>query len=87
MSYSIEIKEEARQDIFQATSWYATRSTNLHFRLIKQIEVTLKSILNDPGTYKKIYKNFRQASLKKFPYVIINEFNKHCNYIQCLSHR
>lgn len=73
MMYLVEIKEEARVDILGAAGWYADKSHELNLKFIQQIEATLKSIRNNPKTFKKVYKNFRQAALKKFPYVIMYE--------------
>ncbi len=75
MIYSVKIKEEARHDILQATLWYSDKAINLHLKFINQLEVTLKSIRNNPKAYKKVYKTFRQAALKKFPYVVLYEFD------------
>ncbi len=83
---SLEIKEEARQDILQATGWYAGKSSNLNLKFIEQVGFTLKSIHNNPKTYKKIYKNFRQAALKKFPYVIIFECKENAIIIFSVFH-
>ena len=66
MIYILEIKEEARLDILQAANWYADKAPDLHLKFIKQLELTLKSITSNPKTFKKIYKKFRQAALKKF---------------------
>ena len=59
MIYIPEIKEEARQDILQASVWYVGKTPDLNLKFIQQLEFTLKSILNNPKTFKKIYKNFR----------------------------
>lgn len=73
MMYILEIKEEARLDILHAAGWYADKSPELNLKFIQQLEAILKSIRNNPKTFKKAYKNFRKAALKKFPYVIMYE--------------
>jgi hypothetical protein len=42
-------------------------------RLIDELDYIFKTILYNPNTYKKVYKNFRQAALNKFPFVILYE--------------
>lgn len=75
MSYSLEIKEEARHDILQASNWYADKAENLNAKFIAQLERSLKVIRNNPKTFKRVYKTFRQAALNKFPYVIMYEYS------------
>ena len=75
MIYSIEIKEEARQDILQAALWYSDKVIDLHLKFINQVEITLQSIQSNPKAFKKVYKTFRQAALYKFPYVVLYESN------------
>ena len=71
MKYRLEIKEEARTDIIEAADWYASKVPGLNFRFIEQLEFVIKTILTIPKTYKRVYKNFRQAAVKKFPYVVV----------------
>lgn len=73
MSYHLEIKEEARMDILHASAWYADKGSGLNVKFISKIELLITSIIRNPKTYKKVYKTFRQASLRKFPYVLLFE--------------
>ncbi len=75
MSYTLVFKEEARHDILQVSNWYADEAENLDVRFIAHIESTLKIIRNNPKIFKRVYKNFRQAALNKFPYVILYEYS------------
>ena len=74
MKYKVEIKEEAREDIIEPADWYAGKEPGLNFYFIEQLEAIIEIILGNPKTYKRIYKNFRQAALKKFPYVVVYEY-------------
>ncbi|MEO7561962.1 MAG: type II toxin-antitoxin system RelE/ParE family toxin [Ferruginibacter sp.] len=73
MTFKLEIKEEAKKDILAATKWYAEKQDGLNKRFIEQLENVLQVIVSNPKTYKKVYKQFRQAALKKFPYVVLYE--------------
>jgi len=73
MKYKLELKEEAKHDILSANFWYTQQVPGLNLKFIQQVEYTLKVVLKNPKTYKRIYKQFRQAALHKFPYVIIYE--------------
>ncbi len=63
MPYQIEIKEEAKTEIIEAADFYAMAIEGLEKRFIQQLENILISITGNPKTYKKAYKNFRQAAL------------------------
>ena len=86
MIYSIEIKEEARQDILQAALWYSDKAIDLHLKFINQVEITLQSIQSNPKAFKKVYKTFRQAALNKFPYVVLYESNENAIIIFSVFH-
>lgn len=86
MNYKSEIKEEAKQDILSASKWYAQQSEGLNIKFIQEFEITLNIILKNPKTYKRIYKHFRQASLHKFPYVIIYEYLENIVVVYSLFH-
>jgi plasmid stabilization system protein ParE len=72
-NYTLKIKEEAKQDIKHTAKWYADIDRKLELRLIEELDYIFKTILYNPKTYKKVHKNFRQAALNKFPFVILYE--------------
>jgi len=76
MPYTIEIKEEAKEEIIQATQWYAQKVKGLEIRFIGHLESVINNLLNNPKTYKRVYRHFRQAALKKFPSVVVYEFTE-----------
>ncbi|MEO5947775.1 MAG: type II toxin-antitoxin system RelE/ParE family toxin [Chitinophagaceae bacterium] len=76
MPFAIEIKEEAKTDIADAMTWYAAKAENLDIRFITAVEDTLIKIQNTTTAFKKIYKQFRQTSIKSFPYVIVYQQEK-----------
>lgn len=73
MPFSIEVKDEAKQDIADAKRWYASRVDNLDKRFLKAVEEALVRIQRNSFAFKKVYKKFRQTAVKKFPYVILYE--------------
>ncbi|HWR32733.1 MAG TPA: type II toxin-antitoxin system RelE/ParE family toxin [Chitinophagaceae bacterium] len=71
MPFILEVKEEARQDIADVMKWYASKVESLDKKFLKAVEETLFRIQKNPFAFKKIYKTFRQTSVRKFPYVIL----------------
>lgn len=86
MPYSLQIKEEAKKEIVDAAHWYAQITKGLEIRFINQLEAVFNIILNNPKTYKRIYKHFRQAALKKFPYVVVYEYEANSVIIYSVFH-
>ena len=68
MTKNLIIRSYAEQEISDITSWYEERLTGLGKRFLKNLDSTLKSILENPLVYQKVYKNYRRALLGKFPY-------------------
>jgi plasmid stabilization system protein ParE len=73
MPFNIEVKDEAKQDIADAMSWYASKVEDLDKRFLEAVEETLLRIRRNPFAFKKVYKKFRQSTVKRFPYVILYE--------------
>ncbi len=72
-NYNLRINEEAKADIKHAAKWYGDIDEKLALWLIDELDYIFKTILYNPKTYKKVYKNFRQAALHKFPFVLLYE--------------
>ncbi len=66
MRYDLEIKEEAREDILQASSWYSDQSPGLDIKFIFQLESTFKTILQNPKTFKKYIKTLGRLQYINF---------------------
>ncbi len=64
MGYNLEIKAEAKNEIVEAARYYSQKVKGLEVRFIDQLEIVINIILNNPKTYKRVYKHFRQAALK-----------------------
>jgi hypothetical protein len=73
MRYLIEIKESARKGAVEAFLYYEEQQTSLGDRFLDKMELLLNDIAKYPKTYSEKYKQFRQALIKPFPYLIIFE--------------
>lgn len=71
MKYRLVVKEEALADIAEAMKWYQPKSVSLDDRFLAIVERTFQKITANPFAFKKVYRNFRQTSLRPFPYVIL----------------
>ena len=81
MKYSIEIKESARKGAVEAFLYYEDKQPNLGDRFLDKMALLLLLLLllllneisKHPKHYPEKYKQFRQALIKPFPYIIIFE--------------
>ena len=58
-------------NILDAFEYYEFSQPGLGDSFLEYLELSYRSIDNNPEIYKVIFKNFRQAKVNKFPYVII----------------
>ena len=66
----------AAKDVVDSYNWYEKRTTGLGDRFIKYIDLTVEWILLNPEGFPNKKGNFREATLKRFPFQIIYEYIK-----------
>jgi plasmid stabilization system protein ParE len=71
MSYTLEIKEEARQDVLQAAQWHEEQQEGLGQRFWESTWANLKYLENYPLSQQRKYQENRELLMKDFPYVIV----------------
>lgn len=69
--FSIKIEKDARIDLAEAYDWYAIKGTFLANRFLTSVHETLKFLATNPFLFQIYYKNFRQAPVKIFLYLIV----------------
>ncbi len=73
MKYQVEIKESARKGAVDAFLYYEDQQIALGDRFLDKMELLLNDIVKHPKLYSEKHKQFRQALIKPFPYLIIFE--------------
>ncbi len=71
MSYSYNYQQDALDEYKEATVWYLERSEMAAYNFIKEVKQSIELICSDPTRYRNTYKEFRETSLKKYPYAIV----------------
>lgn len=61
----------ALQEYKEAVGWYRERSEKAAENFIKEVDEKIAVICKDPLRYRNTYKEFRETSLKKYPYSIV----------------
>ena len=75
MTYTLEIREEAEEEIYEAFSWYEQQLSELGDRFIRELDLVFKKITSTPQYYKTARSVFRQASVQSFPFVVYYEID------------
>jgi len=67
---SIHIEPAALSDIEQASDWYESQRPGLGTEFILQLDRLLEQAGSNPEAYVKVYREFRRALLRRFPYAV-----------------
>lgn len=87
----VRLHPAARDDIREATEWYARRNTSVASRFIAAVESAIIEISEFPQgpprseTWSGV-ENIRRVRLQRFPYVIVFEVRSGEIVIWCVSH-
>ena len=76
MKYTLEIKEEAVQDMQEAYDYYEERKLGLGERFLDTLETYIERVQKHPLHYQIRRKPYREALIKDFPYLIIYEIEE-----------
>ena len=75
-SFSLVIKEEARNEILDAYYWYESRLNGLGKRFVETLDYSFERITSFPFSFPKKHKEMRQAIVSQFPFVIVFEIEE-----------
>ena len=76
MSYTIVYQPNALEEFNDAVLWYGEKSEKIATNFVNEIKDRLKTIFENPYRFRKVYKNFRETSLKKYPFYIVYSLNE-----------
>lgn len=60
----------ASDDVELAFVWYERQRRGLGFEFLDCVAVSLKSIIDNPETYRIYYSSFRGCVLRRFPFTV-----------------
>ena len=86
MFYSLIIKEEAIQDLQVAYDYYEEQKSGLGERFLDVIELHLEQVQAHPLHYPTKKKTFREAVVKKFPFIIVFEMEQDTLVVYAIFH-
>ena len=71
MNYKHIFEPAALDEYSAALEWYYERSENAAMNFVKEVKDKIKEVCSDPLRYRNTYKQFREKSLKKYPFCIV----------------
>lgn len=74
--HTLIIKSRATGMMQEAYQWYEQQKQGLGEEFLTELDSYYTKLQSHPEYFGKIKKNFRQAVLKRFPYVIVYEIIK-----------
>ncbi|MBI1248737.1 type II toxin-antitoxin system RelE/ParE family toxin [bacterium] len=86
MAAEISITEDAENDIAHAYQWYERCRSGLGEQFVSCIDDRIEIISQMPELYEKVYKEFRRAIVRRFPYVIFYELSENMVTIYGVFH-
>lgn len=71
MSLPVILRDDAEQDIAEATQWYENRERGLGLEFIRCIDACVMQISRAPELAPVMYRDARMALPRRFPYLVI----------------
>jgi plasmid stabilization system protein ParE len=74
MKVGLSLISEVGQDLSAAYSWYNERRIGLGEEFLTCVDACIQSICRRPELSPVVYKNFRRALVRRFPYSVFYEY-------------
>jgi hypothetical protein len=84
--YRLIVKEEAKEEVSEAYYRYESKLGGLGEQMLDALDECFFTISHRPTLFAKKHKDMRQATIKKFPYVVIYEIEKNDIVIYAIFH-
>ncbi len=81
MNCSFSLRDEAAADFINGYAWYEEQREGLGELFEISVYKKLKRVCQNPLHYKVSYKNYREALVDKFPFLLVYTVNKELNHI------
>ncbi len=76
MSYQVDLKLEAHQDIFETMLWYESKRKGLGAEFYAEVEKVKNVLLTNADSFEiKYRRNVRWIQTDRFPYIVVYVIN------------
>jgi toxin ParE1/3/4 len=76
MKWKLAVDPKARLDLLEAREWYEQQRAGLGDEFADEVQITLARIQQSPEIFRIVYRHYRQALTKRFPYRIFYSVDK-----------
>lgn len=83
--HQIIFHPEAEKEFADSALWYESQQARLGERFLFSIESTIELINQKPELFRKVKKDYREASVPVFPFTIIYKLNKKAKVIYIVA--
>lgn len=73
MSYKIEERQEAVENVLDAFNWYESREDGLGYRFLSELDDFYDKLERHPEAYSYVNETLREGKLVHFRYLVIFE--------------
>jgi len=81
VGFNLIIHDEAKREYQEGYKWYEEKQSGLGKKFTQNIEAIITRITKNPEHYPKKKKNYREAVVNVFPYIISYQIFKQENFI------
>jgi plasmid stabilization system protein ParE len=74
MASKLILLSAAEQDIDEAYAWYEGRGQGLGDAFLRAVDARIAAILRNPEMCEVVYKQYRRAIVRRYPYVILYRY-------------
>jgi ParE toxin of type II toxin-antitoxin system, parDE len=86
LAFQIYFQEEAIIDIQDTYYWYESQLKNLGEEFLDELNAVLEKLKTNPQYFGYSFDEFRDARLKRFPYLIVYKIERNKVYINSIKH-
>lgn len=86
MPFQIIFQNEALVDIQEAYHWYEDQLSELGENFLSELNEIVEKLKRNPQYFGYAFDNFRDARLKRFPYIVVFKISGRVVYINSVKH-
>jgi plasmid stabilization system protein ParE len=86
MDVELIMAPEAEQDFDDAYAWYEKQRVGLGEDFLTSVDACIEFICRFPKTGAVVFKEFRRALVRRFPYAVFYEFESETVTVYCVIH-
>lgn len=73
MGFELRFSDEAADDVAEAYAWYQRQRVGLGEEFLTCVEAATQRLSRHPEACPKVYRDFRRAIVRRFPYSVFYE--------------